>query len=101
MSESPIIGQPPAYGAERDSIGIHMGGFRGFPASGASQQPDISAALATLQLEHADISTLANANRLLAARFLAIALNEERNARLMSHRLEMAVVRDASYKLIG
>jgi hypothetical protein len=100
MSKPSVIDQPHVYGADRHAAGLHPEGFRGLPTLGASQPPNISAALVTLQLQHADVSALASANRLLTARFLSIALNEERNARLLSHRLDMTIVRTPSPTLV-
>jgi hypothetical protein len=70
---------------------------RGLPTaaaipSGPGLSADVSAALLTLQLQHADRAAIANANRLLAARFLANALNDERNACILRHRLQSTLV---------
>jgi hypothetical protein len=87
---STVLHPPPPY--------VHdVTGYRGMPtafgpSSVAAPASDISAALLTLQLQRADVAAIANANRLLAARFLANALNDERNARVLHHRLEVATV---------
>jgi hypothetical protein len=85
MSEQHLIALPPAY--PTDAIHTH---FRG--AQGPHPATDVSAALLMLQLQHADIAAVANANRLLAARFLANALNDERNSCVLQHRLDTTMV---------
>jgi hypothetical protein len=93
MSQPSTFTKPPAYRLDANQAST----TRGLPnaaavPSGPGLSADVSAALLTLQLQHADVAAVANANRLLAARFLANALNDERNACLLRHRLQSTLV---------
>jgi hypothetical protein len=55
---------------------------------------DTSAALATLQLRNASPAAKEAASRMLSARLLVTALNDERNACVLAHRLQTTMVSD-------
>jgi hypothetical protein len=60
--------------------------------TGINHTSELSAALLTLQLQHANPILIANANRLLSARFQACAIHEERNVHVLVQRFQLSMV---------
>jgi hypothetical protein len=93
MSQQSTFAKPHACGLDANQLATFWcQPNAAWAPSGPGLSADVSAALLVLQLKHTNVAAVDNANWLLAAHFLANALNDERNACFLRHCLEATLV---------